>query len=113
MANINDAFPSRYLKAKDLQGKETTVRIARVVLEPFGRTREPLPVVYFVGKAKGLKLNITMAQAIAQIAGTPETDAWTGVAVGLYPTSADFGTQSYPVVRVKTPKPQAVESRRA
>lgn len=115
MANINDAFPSRYLKAPDLQGREWTLTIERVEFEAMGRTREVKPVVYFVGKAKGLKLNKTMATAIAAIALSDETDTWRGVVVCLFATHADFGKQTFPVVRVKAPiaKPRAVEGRRA
>jgi len=115
MATLNDIFPSRYLKAADLQGREPVVTIERVELEPMGRTREIKAVCYFVGKAKGLKLNKTMALAIAQLAHTDDTDGWRGTLVCLYATSADFGKQSYPVVRVKAPvqKPRVVESRRA
>lgn len=115
MANLNDIFPSRYLKAHELQGHDVPVTIASVVLEAMGPTREEKPVVYFVGKVKGLKLNKTMAQAIAQIAGSAETEDWTGVAVCVYATFADFGKQTFPVVRIKAPvaKPRAVEGRRA
>ena len=104
--NINDAFPSRFLKADDLQGREPVVTIARVTFEPMGRARDVKAVVYFVGKTKGMKLNKTMAAAIERIAGSPLTEDWIGVAVCLYATSADFGTETYPVVRVKAPVAQ-------
>jgi hypothetical protein len=110
--NILDAFPSRYLKAADLQGRDANVTIERVDFEPMGRTREIKAVIYFVGKAKGLKLNKTMATAIAQIAGSPLTERWTGVRVNLFVTSATFGAESYTVVRVQAPvaRPRAVAS---
>jgi hypothetical protein len=101
MANLNDLFPSKYLKAHDLKGTEPTVTIARVELETLGRTREVCPVVYFKGKAKGLKLNKTNATTVSAIAGSPETDAWVGTTVRLFATSATFGDQTYPVVRIK------------
>jgi hypothetical protein len=115
MANLNDVFPSRYLKAADLQNREWTLTIERVELEPMGRTREVKPVCYFVGKTKALKLNVTMARVIAQIAQSEDTDTWRGVVVCLFATVADFGTQTFPVVRIKAPtaKPRAVEGRRA
>lgn len=115
MANLNDIFPSRYLKAQDLQAREWVLTIERVEFEPMGRAREVKPVVYFVGRAKGLKLNKTMATAIAAIADSPETETWRGVVVALFPTFADFGKQTFPVVRIKAPvaKPRAVEGRRA
>ena len=35
--NINDAFPSNYLKASDLQGREVIVTIDRVDFEPVAK----------------------------------------------------------------------------
>jgi len=105
MPNLNDLFPSKFLKAHDLQGHTPAVTIARVGVEAMGRTRETLPVVYFKGKAKGLKLNKTNAAAIADIAGSAQTEDWIGVAVTLYATVADFGGQTYPVVRVRAVVP--------
>jgi len=101
MPNINDVFPSKFLHASDLQGRATSVTITRVEFEVMGRTRETLPVVYFKGKAKGLKLNKTNATVIAALAHSPETADWIGVVITLYATTADFGGQSYHVVRVR------------
>lgn len=101
--NLNDLFPGKFLKAHDLQGREPVVTIARVELEPMGRTRELKGVVYFKGKTKGLKLNKTNAQTIGQLTGSQNTDAWVGRQVQLYATTADFGGQTYDVVRIKAP----------
>jgi hypothetical protein len=101
MPNINDYFPSKYLKAPDLQGASPVVTIARVMVEPAGRTREPKPVVYFVGKTKGLLLNKTNALALEQIAGSPQTEQWIGVKVKLVAATATFGGESFAVVRVQ------------
>jgi hypothetical protein len=101
MPNLNDIFPSRYLKAHDLQGREPVVTIERVEFEAMGGTREVLPVVYFVGKTKALKLNKTMAQAIAALAGSEQTEQWAGVRLTLYATTASFAGQQHAVVRVK------------
>jgi hypothetical protein len=101
MPNINDVFPSKFLKAHDLQGRAWTLTIARVEFEQMGRTRDTLPVVYFRGKGKGLKLNKTNATAITAVAGSALTEEWPGVVVTIYASVADFGGQSYPVVRVR------------
>ncbi len=108
MANLNDLFPSKWLKAFDLQGSEPVVKIARVELAAMGNTRELKPVVFFQGKTKGLRLNKTMALFIAALAGSEETDRWIGLTVQLYGTTATFGDQTYPVVRVKAPSRQPV-----
>jgi hypothetical protein len=103
MANIHDLFPSRFLQAIDLRGGEPTVTIARVEFEVVGHAAkaETKAVAYFAGQVKGMKLNKTLATTIATIAGTPETDAWGGVTLTLFATSATFGKVAYPVVRVK------------
>jgi hypothetical protein len=104
MPNVNDIFPSKFLHAHDLQGRAWTLTIARVEFEVMGRTRETLPVVYFRGRPKGLKLNKTNATAITAVAGSALTEEWPGVVVTIYASVADFGGQSYNVVRVRAAK---------
>lgn len=101
MANINDAFPSKYLKAGDLHGQEPIVTIDRVEFEAVGRTREMKAVVYFVGKDKGLVLNKTNATKIANLAGTMETDEWHGHRIRLFATETEFGGDTVDCIRIK------------
>jgi len=105
MPNINDLFPSKYLKAHDLQGKTPTVTIDRVTLEQV-RSRKGVDtkaVVYFRGKAKGMLFNKTNAQRVTQIAHSALTEQWTGVAITLYATTDTFGTETHDVIRIKAP----------
>lgn len=101
MANINEAFPSKFLKASDLQGRTIAVVIERVEFEPVGQSREMKPVVYFEGKEKGLVLNKTNSTKIVQIAGSTETDDWHGVRVAIYPTETSFQGDQVECVRIK------------
>jgi hypothetical protein len=103
LPNINDVFPTKYLKAHELKGKEPIVTIDRVAFEPVGRDREMKPVVYFVGKEKGIVLNKTNANKIIEISGSALTEEWTGTRVKLYAAEADFGGDTYDVVRIKSP----------
>lgn len=105
MPNINDIFPSKYLKAHELQGKTPTVTIARVAVEQVrGRQKvDTKAVLYFKGHAKGMLCNKTNAQSVAQIARSPLTEQWTGVAVTLFATTATFGTDVHDVIRIKAP----------
>lgn len=105
MANINDAFPSNYLKASDLKGSQPLVTIDRVEFEPVGRTKEMKPVLYFVGKEKGIVLNKTNANNIANLSGTPETDQWHGVRIRLYSTHVEFQGETVEAIRVKAAPP--------
>jgi len=102
--NVNDAFPSRYLKAADLGGREVTVTIERVELQDVGRSKERRPIVYFTGKRKGLILNRTNARRIGEIAGSLETTAWRGVQVRLFTSQVEFQGSLVDAIRVKAPE---------
>lgn len=74
--DINQAFPSNYLSANDLGDREVTVQISHVTVEAMGDGTQK-PVLYFMGKQKGLVLNKTNGHQIAHNLGTPDTDMWT------------------------------------
>ncbi len=99
--NINDAFPSNYLKASDLGGRQIVVTIDRVEFEAVGRDKEQKAVIHFVGKQKGMVLNKTNARKIIEIAGSALTEDWQGVAVVLYPTETEFAGETVECIRLK------------
>ena len=103
MANIHDAFPSKYLRASDLGGESPVVTIDRVDFEPVGRAREMKGVVYFTGKTKGLVLNKTNATKIAEVVGSLETDDWPASRVQLYATEVEFQGETVETIRCKAP----------
>lgn len=102
--NIDTAFPSKYLRAADLGDVQPIVTIARVTVEAVGREQEQKPIVYFVGKSKGVVLNKTNSRAIAQIAGSSETDDWEGTQIQLYVATVEFSGESMEAIRVRAPK---------
>lgn len=120
MPNINDAFPSNYLKASDLQGREVIVTIERVDFEAVGREREMKAVIYFEGKKKGIVLNKTNAKKIIEISGSAITEEWPGTQLKIYPTETEFGGETVDCIRIKpvgrpvmgrmTPTPPAARS---
>lgn len=101
--NISGAFPSTYLKAADLQGRRVSVTMANVHMEDIGG--EQKPILSFVGKEKGLVLNKTNANMIAEITGSEETDEWEGQTIVLYPTKTDFQGKRVDAIRVDYPAP--------
>lgn len=107
--NVNDAFPSKFLKADDLGRHEPIVEIEDVyALSVHGHgSKVSKLVVTFVGKAKGLVLNKTNATTIAEILGSPETETWRGRAIRLYATTTKFGNETVSCVRVKAAGPVA------
>lgn len=102
--NINSAFPSKYLKASDLDDKTITVKISDIKIEQVGQNQDTKPVAYFEGKKKGLVLNKTNSRKIASLAGSPETDDWAGVEIAIYPTETEFSGETVECIRVKAPK---------
>lgn len=100
--DINAAFPSKYLKAADLQGREFNLTINQIVMEDLG-DGEIKPVVYFGGAQKGLVLNRTNADAITILHG-PETDAWQGRQITLTTAWVAFQGRNVQAIRVKLPQ---------
>ncbi len=107
MPNIQDAFPSNYLKAADLKGRAVVVTIDRVEFEAIGQKREMKPVLYFAGKEKGVVLNKTNANKIMQITASPVTEEWKGQAIVIYPTETSFQGDMVDCIRVRAVPPNA------
>lgn len=91
--NINDFYPSNYLRAADLRGKEVDVTIDRVTAEEFedeGQKRKK-PVVHFRNNGiKPLVTNKTNALLLATACGSEDCDTWSGKQVRLYAELVSF-----------------------
>lgn len=102
--HIDSAFPSKYLKGADLNGKTVRVTIERVEIEEVGNDGDRKPVVYFSGKDKGLTLNRINADTISSAYG-PETDEWSGHVVELYfDPNVYYGGKKTGGLRVRVPR---------
>ncbi len=104
---IGEAFPSKYLKAGDLpDGQFVPVTIAHVELQNVAGTdqaEENKPILHFVGTEKGMVLNRTNSQEIANHFGD-ETDDWSGKRILLYATTTLFQGKTVACLRVKVQK---------
>jgi len=106
--NINNAFPSKYLKSGDIpDDADLVLTIREVISENVGQGEEAeqKPIVYFQEQDKGLVLNKTNATAIANLYG-PETDGWTGKRIGLFATEVDFAGKQTLALRVRLKAPR-------
>ena len=101
--NINEQFPSKWLKAADLQNRRVTVEIDHVLLENMEGDGGSKPVLYFRGKQKGLVINKTNAAAIAMLYGD-ETDGWTGKTIELFSVMTQYNGQNMPGIWVGAPQ---------
>lgn len=106
--NLNDAFPSAFLKADDLKGNNVTVTISEIGIEEIGQghQKEKKLVLSFRGKEKKLVCNKTNAGTIGKLYG-PETDAWIGQQIILSPREVEFQGDMVWAIRVSLQKPKA------
>lgn len=103
---IGTAFPSKYLKASDLNDKPWVLTMDRLEIEGVGASKDQRPIVYFLKTEKGLVLNKTNSNIIARLYGE-ETDQWMGNQIELYPTMVDFQGDQVEAIRVRGPKRNA------
>lgn len=85
----NDVFPSRFLKADDLQERDLTVTIKDCEMveftDPQTRERDDKPVLYFQEQGvKPLILNKTNFSTIEKVLGSDETEDWKGKKITLF-----------------------------
>ena len=109
---MSEEFPSKFLKAADLGGREVKVIMANVEREKIGDDTKP--VLYFKGKEKGVVLNKTNAGTISDAYGD-DTDEWTGRELILFEAQVDFQGKTVAAIRVRQPtaKDRAASSHQA
>lgn len=118
-------YPSLYLSAADLKGKDQTLTIRRVIVEELKTERgsEKKPVVYFEetkaaaeragtpDKEKRMVLNKTNARMIARIYNENEIDNWRGKKITLYPQPVSVGGEMRDGLRIRPTIPVAATAR--
>ena len=100
---VSDAFPSEFLKAADIGQSQVKVLISHVELREM-TDGENKPVVFFQNKKKGVVLNVTNANAIAQYYGD-DMDMWAGKTIVLFTMMVSFQGRMQPGIRVRIPGP--------
>jgi hypothetical protein len=103
--NINNLFPSKYLKSGDLE-EDLTLTIKSIIQENIGQgeKQEVKPILYFSETEKGMVLNKTNANTISSLYG-PETDAWPGKRITVFATEVDFAGKQTLALRVRMRQP--------
>src|SRR5579862_2698736 len=97
---LNDVFPSKYLKAADLNNREVKVIMANAEIEKLGDDSKL--VLYFKGKEKALVVNKTNANTIAAAYGD-DTDDWYDQPLILFSVMVSFQGQTGPAIRCRVP----------
>ena len=102
-------FPSKYLKAADLNGDPLVVTIVSAPLEtlknPEGK-EQTKTVLYFRGTKKLLPLNLTNWDSVADVTGESDSENWAGCKIELYPATTEMKGKTVDCIRVRAPKPE-------
>ncbi len=98
----SDAFPSKYIKAADLQGKKMRLTIQSVKMESVASDEPDKPVMYFKGAQKAMCLNRTNMNVLIELYGD-ETGDWTGKSIIVYPTKTDYQGKRVDCLRLEAP----------
>jgi len=107
--NLNEAYPSRYITADDLNGQDVTVTISAVNLEEIGqgRDKERKLVISLAGKQKQFVCNKTNATTISKVLGSTETEDWVGKRITIGPREVEFQGSMVWALRVSLKAPAA------
>jgi hypothetical protein len=97
---ISAEFPSKYVKAADLGGREVKVIMQNVEREKLGDDMKL--VLYFKGKERGLVLNKTNSNTIVDSYGD-DTDDWFDQPLIMFSVMVDFQGKVGPAIRVRVP----------
>lgn len=106
--NVNDMFPSKYLRGCELKGP-VTVTLQRVATEEVykpGKGKQAAFVLYCHKASRGIVLSKSLAQSIAQALGEPDTDRWPGRQVIIYPEPMTVAGQNLIAIKARPAAPQ-------
>jgi hypothetical protein len=102
MPSVDDIYPSAFIKAATLQGKEVTLTIKSAEAGKVGQGEEAKGqlVLEFEETEKKFGLNRTNVEEIAGGYGR-DYGEWNGRQVVLYPTTTNYPAPGTPCVRVR------------
>src|SRR5262245_44074660 len=106
MAHWKKAFPSRYLQVTDLDSGPLTLTIASVGAENVGageNSELKLTVKFQEPGTKGLVCNLTRAEAIAELAGSDDTERWPGTRLQLVKGTTRYQGKKVGCIVVQAP----------
>ena len=98
---FKEVYPSKYVSAEDLDGKDVVLTIKDVIREQLQDGMKP--VVQSEETEKLWILNRTNFKTIAELYGE-NSDDWLGHKVQIYPTEVAFGSEMKLAIRVRKKK---------
>jgi hypothetical protein len=106
MVTLNDAFPSKYLKAADLADGPVVATIKLAELEKLkgfdGKERSQV-VLYFAKKLKPLPLNRTNFESVMDISGADDSEGFPGTKIEVFSQKVSGPNGITDGVRIRPP----------
>ena len=102
--SFDDLYPSRFLKASDLKGRDVTKTIRTVTLEELGEAKDAKPkvIITFEGAKKQWVVPRTCGEALKAMFGAKDVDVtWPGKRVTLFARVVDSFGGEVEAVRVR------------
>ena len=116
MPSYKTAFPSKFIKADDLDTTRPIGTITTVDFEDVGagQNKDRKLVAHFTESTlKPLVLNLINSDTIAELAGTDDYEEWVGCRIQLFATKTEFQGKRVPCIRIcAPPKSQSPASRK-
>lgn len=115
-------FPSRYLKASDLRGKDVVLTIRKIVKQEmetkegkkmkwhlyFEETRKAAEKAGDLDAEKRYVFPVTVGKQIKKATGEPDGEKWVGKRITLYATQCNSFGEIVDCIRVRETAPAAV-----
>lgn len=104
---LNNMFPRKYANGADLNGQSVTVTVDSMTIEKLSPHPGQPPmdrfILYFAETQKGVILSRTLAEQIASILHSDDTDQWIGKKITLFPQPLTVAGKSRIAIRAKKP----------
>jgi hypothetical protein len=106
MPSFRTAFPSKYMKVADLNGRAVVATIASVDLEAVG-TDNKYVARFTDDNVKPIVLNLTNSEAIAEIAGSEDVADWAGLKIEVFPSTTNYQGKRVGCIRIRAARQPA------
>lgn len=106
--DVNQMFPSKYLKGDELTGPKT-VTIASIRTEETykpGKGKVDVFVLWCEKATRGIVLSRPLALSISEALGESDTEKWTGKAITIYPLPMTVAGRNLVAIRAKAAAPK-------
>ena len=104
---LNNMFPRKYAIGADLNGQSVTVTVKSLSIDKLSPHPGQPPmdrfILFFDETQKGVILSRTLAEQIASILHSDDTEKWIGKKIMLYPQPLTVAGKSRVAIRAKKP----------